>query len=158
MHFNFIYNRISLNIAAKGCMFLCTLLLSASLYAQNDNGEEEKTPDEIALEEADRLERLLDLEPHQTFFIDSTLQHDMQALHDEFMALKLSGTQEYTVYQQIRDKWMARIDSSYRKIMTEYQWLIYRRDAGKLSKEELKTLKAIEKEAKQARKGNKAKE
>lgn len=158
MHFNFIYNLLPGNITAKACMVLCAMLVASALHAQSRNQEEEKTPEEMALEEADRLERLLKLEPHQTFFIDSTLQHDMQAMYYEASLLEMSGTQEYTAYKQVRDRWMARIDSSYRKIMTEYQWLIYRRDAGKLSKEELKILKEIEKSEKKSRKDRNAKE
>ena len=50
---------------------------------------------------------------------------------------------------------MDQIDSSYRKILTEYQYMIYRRDIGKLSKEELKVLKAMEKAEKKARKAQK---
>ena len=75
----------------------------------------------MATEEANRLERLLKLEPHQTFFIDSILQHDMRAMHDEIEALRASGTQEYTVYKQVQNRWVDQIDSSYRKILTEYQ-------------------------------------
>ena len=135
-------------------MTALVLLMSATaLYAQNT--EEEKTPEEMAMEEANRLERLLKLEPHQTFYIDSTLQHDMRALHDAIQELQMSGTQEYTAYKQVRDKWLAQIDSSYKRIMTEDQWMMYRRDAGKLSKEELKALKAKEKAEKKARKANK---
>ena len=81
--------------------------------------------------------------------------HDMKALHDEIEALKTSGTQEYTVYKQVQDRWADQIDSSYRKVLTEYQYMIYRRDIGKLSKEELKVLKAIEKAEKKARKAEK---
>ena len=47
------------------------------------------------------------------------------------------------------------MDSSYKKVLTEYQYMIYRRDIGKLSKEELKTLKAMEKAEKKARKAEK---
>ena len=117
--------------------------------------EEEKTPEEIAVEEADRLEKLLHLEPHQTFYIDSILQHDMRGYHDELNELRASGTQAYTAYKQVKDKWTAIMDSAYRKVLTEYQWLVYRRTLGKLSKEELKKLKTMEKSAKKERKSEK---
>lgn len=141
------------DIIIKLMLTLAVLISTTVLRAQN--GEGERTPEEIATEEANRLERLLKLEPHQTFFIDSILQHDMKALHDEIEALKTSGTQEYTVYKQVQDRWADQIDSSYRKVLTEYQYMIYRRDIGKLSKEELKVLKAIEKAEKKARKAEK---
>ncbi len=141
------------DIIIKLMLTLAVLISTTVLRAQN--GEGERTPEEIATEEANRLERLLKLEPHQTFFIDSILQHDMKALHDEIEALKTSGTQEYTVYKQVQDRWADQIDSSYRKVLTEYQYMIYRRDIGKLSNEELKVLKAIEKAEKKARKAEK---
>ena len=141
------------DIIIKLMLTLAVLTSATVLRAQNE--EEEKTPEDMATEEANRLERLLKLEPHQTFFIDSILQHDMKALHDEIEALKTSGTQEYTVYKQVQDRWADQIDSSYRKVLTEYQYMIYRRDIGKLSKEELKVLKAIEKAEKKARKAEK---
>ena len=135
-------------------MLALALLTSATmLHAQNN--EEEKTPEEMAAEEANRLEKLLKLEPHQTFYIDSILQHDMRALYDEVESLRVSGTQEYTAYKQVQDKWKDQVDSSYKKVLTEYQYMIYRRDIGKLSKEELKTLKAMEKAEKKARKAEK---
>ncbi len=136
-------------------LMLTLAVLASTTVLRAQNGEGERTPEEIATEEANRLERLLKLEPHQTFFIDSILQHDMKALHDEIEALKTSGTQEYTVYKQVQDRWADQIDSSYRKVLTEYQYMIYRRDIGKLSKEELKVLKAIEKAEKKARKAEK---
>lgn len=136
-------------------LMLTLAVLASTTVLRAQNGEGERTPEEIATEEANRLERLLKLEPHQTFFIDSILQHDMKALHDEIEALKTSGTQEYTVYKQVQDRWADQIDSSYRKVLTEYQYMIYRRDIGKLSKEELKVLKAIEKAEKKARKAKK---
>ena len=141
------------DIIIKLMLTLAVLTSTTVLHAQNE--EEEKTPEDMATEEANRLERLLKLEPHQTFFIDSILQHDMRAMHDEIEALRTSGTQEYTAYKQVQDRWVSQIDSSYRKILTEYQYMIYRRDIGKLSKEELKALKAMEKAEKKARKAEK---
>lgn len=141
------------DIIIKLMLTLAVLTSATVLRAQNE--EEEKTPEDMATEEANRLERLLKLEPHQTFFIDSILQHDMRAMHDEIEALRTSGTQEYTAYKQVQDRWVDQIDSSYRKILTEYQYMIYRRDIGKLSKEELKVLKAMEKAEKKARKAEK---
>ena len=141
------------DIIIKLMLTLAVLTSATVLRAQNE--EEEKTPEDMATEEANRLERLLKLEPHQTFFIDSILQHDMRALHDDIEALKASGTQEYTAYKQIQDKWTNQIDSAYKKVLTEYQYMIYRRNAGKLNKEELKVLKAMEKAEKKARKAEK---
>lgn len=143
------------NIAFRIILTLAVLLPATVLMAQDD---EQKTPEEMAQQEANRLEKLLKLEPHQTFYIDSILQHDMRALYDETMQLRMSGTQEYTAYKMIRDRWTAQMDSAYRKVLTEYQWMVYRRSIGKLSKEDNKRLKEMEKAEKKARKENRDKE
>ena len=140
---------------SRNIIFILALIFSltfsaSALYAQNQ--EEEKTPEEMALEEADRLEELLKLEPHQTFYIDSILQHDMRAMHDELQELQMSGTREYIAFKQVRDKWVAQMDSAYKKVLTHDQWMQYCRSSGKLSKEELKALKAKEKADKKAAK------
>ena len=146
------------NIIRIITLMLAITLSATALKAQEQ--EEQKSPEEMALEEADRLEEMLVLQPHQTFYIDAILQHDMRALHDELQQLQMSGTREYVAFKQVRDKWIARIDSAYKKVLTEEQWMQYCRSTGKLSKEELKALKAKEKankkaakEAEKARKG-----
>ena len=126
-------------IHLKTIFTLLLLSFSATIFAQQQ--QEEKTPEEIATEEADRLEKLLKLEPHQTFFIDSVLQHDMRAMYDEMQLMKQSGTQEFIVYQRIKEKWGNRIDSSYMNILTEKQWLEYLRSTNRMTKEMRKKYK-----------------
>ncbi len=118
-------------------------LASSALYAQQ---QEEKSPEEVAYEEAIKLENLLKLEPHQAFYVDSILQHDMRALYDEIMILRASGTQDYHVYQQVRKKWSDQIDSAYRKVLTDEQWYEYQKSTGKLSKEKAAKRKQEKKE------------
>ena len=129
---------------------LTILLVSASAHAQNN--QEQKTPEEVAFEESERLEELLKLEPHQTFFIDSILQHNMRGMYNELQALQSSGTQEAIAYTQVRKKWIAKVDSAYQQVLTYDQWLIYRRSIGKITKDELKILKAKEKVWRKAKK------
>lgn len=150
MNLYFIYNKMIRKIIFHFFVLASAMLFVPSLYAQNQ--QEEKTPEEMAMDEADRLEEMLELEPHQTFYIDSILQHDMRAMHDEMQMLQLAGTREYTAFKQVRDKWIQQIDSAYRKVLTEYQWMVYRRSLGKLSKEEMKILKEEEKARKKAAK------
>lgn len=151
MNLYFISNKMIRKIISYLIVLASPMLFAPSLYAQNQQ-EEEKTPEEIAMEEADRLEEMLELEPHQTFYIDSILQHDMRAMHDELQMLQYSGTREYTAFQQVRDKWVSQIDSAYRKVLTNYQWMVYQRSLGKLGKEDLKILKEEQKARKKAAK------
>lgn len=94
-----------------------------SVYAQNN--QQQKTPEELAASEADRLERLLDLEGWQVFYVDSTLQHDFAALTAEVKMLQDSKVDNLSLYQLVQDKWWDRIDASYRKIFTDEQWAKY---------------------------------
>lgn len=93
------------------------------VYAQNS--QQQKTPEELAASEADRLERLLDLEGWQVFYVDSTLQHDFAALTAEVKMLQDSKVDNLSLYQSVQDKWWDRIDASYRKIFTDEQWTKY---------------------------------
>ena len=94
-----------------------------SVYAQNN--QQQKTPEELAASEADRLERILDLEGWQVFYVDSTLQHDFAALTAEVKMLQDSKVDNLSLYQSVQDKWWDRIDASYRKIFTDEQWAKY---------------------------------
>lgn len=124
-------------------------LLSAPLFAQEQ--QKEKEPEELAAEEATRLEKLLSLEPHQTFFIDSILQHDMRGLYDEMQEMNKSGMREYTAYKTVRERWIAQMEAGYQKIFTPEQWNMYLKSQGKLKKEK------PDKKNKEAKKGKEEK-
>ena len=80
---------------------------------------------EQAEQEADRLQRLLELEDWQTFYVDSTLKHDLPAIMDEYAKLQAAKVSNTSLYVGVRDKWMERIDSTYRTIFTDEQWAAY---------------------------------
>ena len=89
-----------------------------------------QTPDQIdysarAEEETNRLQRILDLEDWQAFYVDSTLQHDLTAMVTEIQSLQTSKISNMSIYQQVQDKWMDHIDSTYHRIFTEEQWAAY---------------------------------
>lgn len=110
-------------------------ILTISVFSLCAQEQEQKSPEEIAIEMALKYEKDLGLAPHQAFFVDSILQHDMRAMHDEVMSMRNSGTQEFTVYKQIREKWTSQIDSSFKKVLTEEQWISYLKMNGKYKKE-----------------------
>lgn len=123
---------MSRNILTKSVIGIILLLIPLAVNAQE---QEQKSPEEMAQEQALKFEEDLSLLPHQTFYIDSILQHDMRAMHDEMMEMRKSGTQEYTVYKQIQDKWVAQIDSSFKKVLDEEQWIMYLKATGKYKKD-----------------------
>lgn len=137
------------NIILRPIFLALSILCGATLYGQV---QEEKSPEEVAYEEAMRLEEMLKLEPHQAFYVDSILQHDMRALYDEIMTLRASGTQDYRVYQQIREKWTAQMDSAFHKVFNPEQWLEYQKYTGKLAKEKAEKRKKEKQEKKEKRK------
>ena len=78
-----------------------------------------------AEEEADRLQKLLDLEDWQVFYVDSTLKHDYPAMMAECDKLQASRVMNSSIYIAVQDKWMEQIDATYKKIFTPEQWAAY---------------------------------
>ena len=118
---------------------LCVLLafLSASVSVRALAQQQEKMPDiyQQAEMEADRLQKLLDLEDWQTFYVDSTLKHDYPAMMAEYEEMKNAKFGNTTMYVAVQDRWMDQIDATYRKIFTDEQWATYlRQGAGKAQK------------------------
>ena len=99
--------------------------------------QQQETPDiyEQAEMEADRLQRILDLEDWQTFYVDSTLKHDLPAMIAESEQLRAAKVANVSMYQEVRDKWWDQIDATYKKIFTQEQWAAYlKQGAGKAQK------------------------
>ena len=118
------------------CLLTAFVLMffSAVAFAQQPQQDE---PDiyERAEMEADRLQRVLDLEDWQTFYVDSTLKHDYPALMEEIDALKAAKVSNNSLYVAVQDKWMEKIDESYRRIFNDQQWAAYLKSgAAKIQK------------------------
>lgn len=107
-----------------GTAFLIIALMSFCIVS---NAQQPEEPDifEQAEAEADRLQRVLDLEDWQVFYVDSTLKHDYPAMIAEYDVLRQSKVANSSMYVAVQDKWMEKIDSSYRRIFTETQWRAY---------------------------------
>ena len=107
--------------------FVCTVLLLMA-FAFGLSAQEREKPMETwerAEVEADRLQSVLDLEDWQTFYVDSTLKHDYAALMAEAEKLQASKVSKTSMYIAVQDKWMDKIDETYKKIFTEAQWAAY---------------------------------
>lgn len=125
---------------------IATLFLAFSFtFGQNQDGP--KTPEQMATEEAIRFEKLLKLEPHQAFYIDSIMQHDMKAMYQEMDALRDSGIQDFKHYDEVRKRWVDQMDKSFQKVLTPEQFVIYQKDVGRYKKEK-KAKKAKQKKDK----------
>ena len=114
---------MKLNIYTK-VMAAAVFMLAASVMA---SAQQEEPLDiyERAEAEADRLQRVLDLEDWQVFYVDSTLKHDFPAMMAEFEQLRGAKISNRSMYQDVQDKWMDRIDATYKRIFTPEQWAAY---------------------------------
>lgn len=137
--------------------FWPSILASAAILASGNwtvssAQSQQEPPDmvEIAENEADRLQRLLNLEDWQVFYVDSTLKHDFPAMQDELMELQASKVSNASIYINVQDKWMEQIDSTYKQIFTQEQWNTYLKSgAAKQQKaREKRKQKALEAEQK----------
>ena len=111
------------------------MLLASQAVASAQQQPEAPDIYEQAEMEADRLQRILDLEDWQTFYVDSTLKHDLPAMIAESEQLRASKVANVSMYQEVRDKWWDQIDATYKKIFTQEQWALYLKSgAGKAQK------------------------
>ena len=105
---------------------LAAMLLGAqaqSLFAQQ-KPEEVDIYEQIELE-ADRLQRVLELEDWQVFYVDSTLKHDYVAMQAEAQKLAEAKVSNRDMYIMVQDKWLEQIDATYKRIFTPEQWAAY---------------------------------
>lgn len=103
-------------------MLVCAMVLGFALNGSAQEEQKEKTPEQYASAEAERLGNLLKLEYWQVFYVDSTLQHDYAALKKEIEDLRAAKVENADLYRSVQDKWMEKIDSSFQKYFTKEQW------------------------------------
>lgn len=100
------------------------LLLPFQAGAQQPQTDEEaaKQMREAINQSVENYERLLGLEDWQTFYVDSILTHDYEALRVEVKALQTAKMTNADVYQQVQDKWAEQVYVSMQKVLDEKQW------------------------------------
>lgn len=106
-------------------ILLCLIAGALSLAAAGQQQQKEYDPIEAAEVEAQRLTDLLKLEYWQTFYVDSTLQHDLTEMYEEYKKLQHEKVTSYDLYLAVQDKWTDKIEASYQKYFTEEQWKKY---------------------------------
>lgn len=118
---------------------LCVMAFCACFmaFSMNLSAQQPEQPDmmERIEQEADRLQRVLDLEDWQVFYVDSILKHDYTAMMAEADKLRAAKVANSSLYVEVNDRWMEKIDAAYRKIFTDEQWAAYlKQGAGKAQK------------------------
>ncbi len=106
---------------------ICVLsFLPFCAFAQQQSEEEEAKQFREALDrKVDDYTIMLDLEDWQTFYVDSILTHDYEAMRDELklmQAAKMSTTDAYT---RVQDKWEEQMYTAMEKVLDEKQWAKY---------------------------------
>lgn len=111
----------------------CFLTITALLCFNNAIAQEqpEKSPEEMAIEEAERLEDELKLSGTQMFYVDSILRHNFQLMYDDFEALKQRGSQDVDTYNAVSEKWVQKIIDALKPVLDEQQHIRYQRLMGK---------------------------
>ena len=121
-----IYRLFSL-LAAISC---CVFVARAQNQPPQTPEEKEKQLLEFVDKEVQRLGNLLDLEYWQEFYVDSTLTHDYKAMTAEMEEMQTAKVENRDLYVAIQDKWMQKIDDSYKHFFTEDQWKKYWKSGG----------------------------
>ena len=102
------------------------LFLTLTAWAQQQSEEEQiKQMREMIDRTVENYENMLDLEDWQTFYVDSILTHDYEALRLELRGLQTAKMSNSDVYQQVQDKWAEQIYQSMQKVFDEKQWAKY---------------------------------
>lgn len=116
-------------------MFLSILACSLFLLVAAPGAlaqQKERTPEEIASQEAERLETLLGLEGWQVFYVDSILQNNYSHMQAELYGLRDSKVENVDLYVSVRDKWNQLTYDAFSKVFNEDQWNRYLKSgAGK---------------------------
>ena len=116
-------------------MFLSILACSLFLLGAAPGAlaqQKERTPEEIASQEAERLETLLGLEGWQVFYVDSILQNNYSHMQAELYGLRDSKVENVDLYVSVRDRWNQLTYDAFSKVFNEDQWNRYLKSgAGK---------------------------
>ena len=127
----------------RSYIWLASMLISVfSLFTSYEASAQDPEPpdmNQIAEEEADKLQRLLNLEDWQVFYVDSTLKANYAQLKAEYDKLQTSKVGNIVLYQEAHDRCSDRIDAAYKAIFNDKQWAQYLKNgAAKLQKQRAK--------------------
>jgi hypothetical protein len=118
---------------------LTSMLIFSPAFSQN-NPPPQKSPVEIAAQQADRLQIDLKLNDYQTFLADSVLQANIAGVTQEFERMRLGGMQNPDSYREVQNKWRIKTEEAFEKFMTAEQFERYLRISGVSAKERKKRM------------------
>lgn len=112
---------------------LCFLNAAALLCCNLANAQDpmEKSPEEMAIEQANRLENELNLNSTQLFYLDSILRHNYTELYAEIENARARGSQDQQTYKTLTEKWMQKTFDALKGVLDEQQYIRYLKLMGK---------------------------
>ena len=129
-----------MNATFMKILFIAVLIsISASVYAQNPQ-QTPKTPEEVAVEQALKLQTDLKLSDYQLFYVDSILQTNFVGQQQEFEKMRASGMQGQKSYEDVYNKWKAKTEDAFEKILNKEQFEKFLKLSGVPAKERKKRL------------------
>ena len=100
--------------------------LALPLAAQEQTAEQqEKALYEMIQTQVNNMEKALDLEDWQIFYVDSILTHDYRAMQAELIGLRNSKISSQDRYYRVQDKWNEQIYNAIHGVLDEPQWQKY---------------------------------
>ena len=108
---------------------ICVLsFLPFCAFAQQQQQSEEeqlKQFRESIEKQVDDYTNLYDLESWQTFYMDSIMTHDYEAMWVELKGLQAAKITNTDAYTRIQDKWSEQMYNALQKVFNEEQWAKY---------------------------------
>ena len=108
-----------------GIAALLLLPLLAGAQQPQSEEEERKQLRQVIDQTVANYETQLGLEDWQSFYVDSILTHDYEALRIELKSLRDAKVSNADIYQVTQDKWAEQVYVSLQKVFTEEQWNKY---------------------------------
>ncbi len=105
---------------------MAALLASNSAFAQ----QQEKSPEEMAIEQANKLETELKLNSTQLFYVDSILRQNFTGLQADIDNARSRGSQDQSTYKTISEKWMFKTFDAFKDVLDEQQLIKYKKMMG----------------------------
>lgn len=127
-------------ISKRDLLTLLTAILIVTPVVAQNNPQQQKSPVQIAAEQADRLQTDLKLNDYQTFLADSVLQANITGVTEEFERMKAGGMQNPDSYRDVQEKWRRKTEDAFEKFMNKEQFDRYLRLTGVSAKERKKRL------------------
>ena len=115
----------AIKIFGIAALLLLPFRAGAQQQQQQSEEEELKQMQEAIDRAVENYENTLDLEIWQTFYVDSILTHDYNALREELKGLREAKISNSDTYQRVQDKWAEQIYNSFQKVFNEEQWQKY---------------------------------